>query len=380
MTVAPGLSDYGGIWPRLDDPAPYGAHVFQSAELLQAWGDTIGVARQVTPCFIHVATAAGAPLLLVPMGIESRRGVRILTFLDAGIADYNVPVVFPGAGGIDAARMQRLWGQICAALPPFDLAILEKVPASVGATPNPFRFLAPMSSSPSGHLLALGGDWDAFVASRLRRRQDSRRKRRRLAEVGAIALHVARTEEEAAPLFAAMVRQKRRRFMETRGVDGFERPGYAAYFRLMTDRLLASGHVHLAGLLAGDDIVATHWGLVAWERFYFLMPTYEADKWARYSPGRLLIEELIAWCYRHGLRQFDFGVGDMEYKNDFGATAVPLFRGLLPRTAAGHAYASWLRLRRAAGATAPGQLVRRARDRGRVARASRSSDARSRST
>jgi CelD/BcsL family acetyltransferase involved in cellulose biosynthesis len=125
-------------------------------------------------------------------------------------------------------------------------------------------------------------------------------------------------------LFATFIRQKTRRYIEKNGVDGFDRPGYRAYFTHMTRQLHSRGYVHLSGLEVGGELVATHWGIVANRRFYCLMLAYEACMAAQYSAARLLVEDLIQWSFAHGLDAFDLGFGHADWKLKLGAAHHPL--------------------------------------------------------
>ena len=131
-----------------------------------------------------------------------------------------------------------------------------------------------------------------------------------------------------------MIRQKERRFAET-GAIGFRAPGKLAYFEVATRRLAGNGPVQLSALSVDEEIVATHWGMVADGRFYQLMPSYEGGKWELFSAGRLLHEDLIEWCFANGIAIFDFGIGDEAYKYEYSDIAIPLFRATRAATLRG---------------------------------------------
>ena len=48
------------------------------------------------------------------------------------------------------------------------------------------------------------------------------------------------------------------------------------------------------------------------------------EKWSHCSPGRLIIDRTIAALHKEGVREFDFSVGDYDYKRRFGATQFAL--------------------------------------------------------
>ncbi|HVZ98870.1 MAG TPA: GNAT family N-acetyltransferase [Caulobacterales bacterium] len=321
-------------------------HVFQARDYLEEWSGTMGRARGAKLCFVRVADNE-EPLMLIPLALERRRGVRIVCFPDGGVADYNAPVLFPRAAALRLADMSAIWRRISGALPPFDAALLEKLPGAVDGAPNPFRLLAQEAYEESAHAVELSGDWPSFVATRLHRPKDSRRKRRRLAELGSLRFLVAANADDRERLLEALIRQKTRRYLQTRGIDGFNRPGYRTYFHALTRRFGETGEVHISGLELNGEPIAVHWGLVTADRFYCLMLAHAEGVWAQYSPGRILVEDLIAWCYAQGLSVFDLGVGDAPWKQRLGETRTPLWRAHLAHSFAGKAYIEAARLKRA---------------------------------
>lgn len=344
IQVARTLKAFIDVWPSLDRPGR-GAHtIFQTSDLIALWRDTIGAARRTQPLFVRIDNAAGL-LMLLALGLEQRRGARVLTFLDGGVNDYNAPILFPAAARLDAAAAPAIWRALTSALPPFDAAILEKMPAHVDGAVNPLFAMSSGASAPSGHVVALHGGWHDFVARRLHRPKDSMRKRRRLAEAGLVRFHIAQTQADVDRIFPVLVKQKTRRYLELNGVDGFERPGYRRYFSELTARLFPRGVVHLSALEVDGEILAAHWGLIANDRFYCLMLGHADHPLARFSPGRLLVENLVAWSYAKGLKSFDLGVGDAEWKHFFGPSQLPLAHASIAGDALGWAYLEARKLR-----------------------------------
>src|SRR5690606_12338142 len=101
----------------------------------------------------------GRPILMAPFIIHLVRGSRVLSFADLDAADYNAPIVFPVQDGWTLDRTRRLWAEITASLPRFDLVVLDKMPETVGGLANPFYLLAGASNPESCHLTRLDRPW-----------------------------------------------------------------------------------------------------------------------------------------------------------------------------------------------------------------------------
>ena len=130
------IRDFAAFWPRTTELGAARSWVFQCADIVEVWCDTIGTARHIQPLFVAVVDAESRPLALFPLGIERRQGARVLTFLDGGVCDYNAPILFPAARHWDPPIVRAIWRALAKALPPFDIAILEKADRSCWRPPQ----------------------------------------------------------------------------------------------------------------------------------------------------------------------------------------------------------------------------------------------------
>jgi GNAT acetyltransferase-like protein len=158
------------------------------------------------------------------------------------------------------------------------------------------------SALPSwSHALEL---WKTRPGNRL---DDSQRRRRKLArEVGPIQFV---PQDPSLAAFQHCLRWKSAQYLASGYRDLFaDRRNVDLFSALRRRGLLA-----VSSLYAGERLAAVHLGAV-WEgRFYYWVPAYDGDL-QRYAPGRLLLEEMLAFSHRSGHAQFDFLVGGEPYK------------------------------------------------------------------
>jgi CelD/BcsL family acetyltransferase involved in cellulose biosynthesis len=352
IVVEPDLASFSGIWPASRTVTPARCYAYQCADILDTWCRTIGAARDIRPCFVAVLGQGGDPLLLVPLGVERRRGLRILGFLDGGVSDVNAPIVFDGARGWDASVARDLWRQLCPRLPPFDVAWLTRMPERVEDWPNPLFPLRTASDTAGTFRMTLPADWDGAARGRLPGFSESRRRVRKLATLGEVSFTVARDEGEAQRFLAAMMQMKSRQYLQRLGRDRLAvEAGAAEFYVEVTRRLFANGTAHLSALRLGPEILAAHWGYVVGEVFYHLMPAFRDEpEWRPYAPGRLLNEFLMEWSSRRGLKFFDFGVGEEPYKVPYADLHAKLHDAVLPVTLRGRLFGAYRMARRRGGA------------------------------
>src|SRR5256885_325995 len=111
---------------------------FQHGYWLRAWYEAF---HGVAPLIAVITDAAtGEDIAMVPMFSHTRRGIRVVEFADLGVSDNNAPILACDAT-FDAAGAQAIGAALVNALRALpdglDLLRLKKLPAYVGAKPNP---------------------------------------------------------------------------------------------------------------------------------------------------------------------------------------------------------------------------------------------------
>jgi hypothetical protein len=174
-----------------------------------------------------------------------------------------------------------------------------RVPEAPGYQPSPY---VAWSRFPSW------ADFEAFVGQRIGNLfPDSRRRRKRLArDVGPVRFTF---DDERPEVFEACLRWKSAQYVASGLPDLFADRRNVELFR----QLRARGVVVVSSLSAGDALLAAHLGGLSDERLYWWVPTYDVE-WARYSPGRLLLEDLLQASHARRHAEFDFLIGDEAYK------------------------------------------------------------------
>jgi CelD/BcsL family acetyltransferase involved in cellulose biosynthesis len=331
------LSSIADLWPRTDRVGSAHCYAFQCADIMHIWCKTIGRARGTRALFVSVFDEIERPVLLLPLGIERRYGIRILSFLDGGVSDYNAPVIFEPTRIWQGDILERLWRELIRALPTFDIAIFDKMPADVCGAPNPFVGFG-TATAPSGHFLNITLSWDEYAAERLPYKREAIIQRRKLAKIGRVVFTVAETPSDRRRLLDAMLQQKSRRYLETRGVDGLDRPGYRQYYTALVEGLPWPGPLLLSALEVDGKVISTNWGFVSNGRFIGIVMTFEGGEWKRFSAGRLLLEDLLKWNFTNEMAIFDFGVGDESYKVAYTDQTLALYQATIPVTVTGRVY------------------------------------------
>ena len=338
-------------WPSIAGDHDLKMYIFQSREFLDVWLNTIGRASRIEPYLIVVRDSDERPVLYLPLVIETKFNIRLLRFMDAGVADYNAPIL---AAGYKPSRQEfnQLWSDILALLPGFDLIDLKKIASDVSGTFNPLSLLDCTPDAENGHsILLTGSDADSGGRNSLvRLRRKLERYYREISKIGEAAFVVNPTGAMAELVTERLLELKRRKYMRTRIPDFLAAPGVERFYREMVSPQRIGKIGHLSALMIGNTVASGHLGFIGRGRFYYIFSAYDMT-YRRYRAGHLLLRHLIDRSKEQGIATFDLGVGNNSYKNTWATHHLALFTHERAVTAAGHVYLQMRRVRRLVNAS-----------------------------
>lgn len=197
------------------------------------------------------------------------------------------------------------------------------------ATQQPFaRFHRELHSSP---LVDLTGGHDAYLAAVRASSKDvlaqiGRRRRKLGREVGDVVVEW-RTQDDAAldMLFA----WKSAQYRQTGVWDRFDQPWIVDVVRALAATTSEGLTGVVSTLRAGDHLVAVHFGLLGRDRLIWWFPAYDAT-FGSYSPGLILLLDLVSEAAARGLAFVDLGRGEHHYKLRVANSAYDVAVGSVP--------------------------------------------------
>ncbi|MCU0883431.1 MAG: GNAT family N-acetyltransferase [Beijerinckiaceae bacterium] len=284
-----------------------------AAEALDADGARLAI--------VAIRSAQGRTLAILPLAIRRRIGLRTASFIGGKHANFHMGVFAPGVmQRLDAEGARRMLRDAAAALGAVDAFVLPCQPEAWNGITNPFALVEGQPSANPAYKLVLEGDIEATFQSAMssHARKKHKNKRARFAELGASSLIVPQTDAEKEAVLATFHRQKAQRFAQM-GIDNPFADARVAHF-LRRGAGLDGGQpaLFLAALDLNGTLVATYIGAEARGRFSGMATSFEPDPVAmKYSPGEILLVDLIRHRFGHGITVFDLGVGEARYKSTF---------------------------------------------------------------
>jgi CelD/BcsL family acetyltransferase involved in cellulose biosynthesis len=322
------LRDWKQAAARWSDVTPLTP--FQDSRWLDAWYEAFADLAEVQPLIAIVTDAATGELAaLLPLIRRLHRGIRIVEFADLALTDYNAPLL--GAGRPrDIAAARVLWRDLTAALRRLpdgcDLIRLRKMPVELGQVPNPLALLDGASPCPlNGNVVTTGDDFDAWRHSLEKAvRKELERSWRVFTRDPAATFKIVTDKNERLRMLSAMEAQQGER-MRHLGLNFVLNGGAcAAFYRRLVDAGVGDGYAVVSALTVGEEVVATLLGFRSGSRYVMVRISHAGEKWSSCSPGRLVIERTMAALHAHGVREFDFSVGNYAYKRRFGVRRIAL--------------------------------------------------------
>ena len=304
--------------------------------------------RRAEPLIVIVREAASGNLVMILPLCETKVGRnRVIGFADLRVADYCAPIMASGFRP-DADTFRTLWNAIEKALPPSDLLHLSKLPHHVGNSINPLLLLSPCAPyHVKAHGATLSRPWDQCCQSLLSRkqRQSLRRKGRNLESCGAVEFKTHDGGPEAERVFETLYEMRRSRFSKLERDDALADEMWAGFYRDLVQGRSAHPFARLIELTSGGDTVAGALGLIHDGAFLLLIPSFDMERFGRYSPGMLLIFRGMETFTEAGLTYFDLTIGDEPYKDLFGVDNRELFEVVRPLSTRGRLPATLWRLK-----------------------------------
>jgi len=149
-------------------------------------------------------------------------------------------------------------------------------------------------------------------------------KRRKLErEVGRVEVELESSDPE---VLRQCIEWKSAQYRQTKIVDLFARP----WARALAEGIAKTRGPDFSGMVsvlrAGGRPVAIHFGMRSNSVWHYWFPAYDPE-FSRYSPGMLLLLDMMSAAPERGLTSIDFGKGNMPYKQQLSNRIVPLIEG-----------------------------------------------------
>jgi len=323
------------IWRRLESEDSL-ASPYQRFDFLAPWQTEVGQHANLTPFIVTGHDASRAPLFLLPLVLKQEHGVRTACFMGGKHTTFNMGL---WNREFAAAATAGDLGMIVSDLRARSLAdvlALSQQPARWRGQTNPLSLLPGQASANDCPVLIMepGAPPTARISNSFRRRLKG--KERKFQASHGYRYHVAADEADIHRILDWFFRIKPQRMAEQKLPNVFAEPGVEAFIRAACLGQVAGGHaIDIHALECDAEIIAIFAGVADGERFSMMFNTYTLSENARYSPGLVLMRNIIDYYAERSYRALDLGIGSDEYKRLFCKEDEPIFDCYIPLSARG---------------------------------------------
>jgi CelD/BcsL family acetyltransferase involved in cellulose biosynthesis len=320
------LDQAEAIWRGFEARQPL-ATAYQRFDFLSAWQCQVGARDDAAP-FILVATdAERMPLLLLPLTLRRKYGVRVASFMGGKHTTFNMALCDRDfALEATAADLDLLLSKLREHDAADVLAFMQQ-PLRWQGVANPLSLLPHRSSVNDCPLLTMmpGADPASRLGNSFRKRLKG--KERKLQTLAGYNYHVAVSDAEIARLLDWFFQVKPLRMAEQKLPDVFAEPGVEDFIRSACLKTLPGGGraIDIHALSCDAEIIAIFAGVADGDRFSMMFNTYTMSDHARNSPGLILMRNIIDHYAGHGYCALDLGIGSDDYKRMFCKSDEPIF-------------------------------------------------------
>jgi CelD/BcsL family acetyltransferase involved in cellulose biosynthesis len=325
------LGQVESVWRDLEDQQHFSTP-FQRFDFLMPWQRQVGDRDNLQPFIVVACDADRRPLMLLPLALSHRHGVRTACFMGGKHATFNMGLWHRDfAASATVADLTTLLSGI-RAHGRADVLALSQQPLDWRNSPNPMALLPHQRSVNDCPLLTMapGAEPATLVSNSFRRRLKG--KERKLQALPGYRYYVGTEAADIKRLLDAFFVLKPLRMAEQKLPNVFADPGIEEFIRAAClARLAGSGRViDIHALECDDEVIAIFAGVPDGHRFSMMFNTYTMSDNSRHSPGLILMRNIIDHYAGDGYRALDLGIGSDDYKRLFCKSDEAIFDSFIP--------------------------------------------------
>ena len=257
------------------------------------------------------------PIAIFPFYKQKRFFLEILKWVGNDISDYLGPIL-DNSSLRDKNSFDLIWKKILSKTKlECDLIYLDKL------TNNKSLFFNPITSFSDCEIYNINYginlfEWNSVLKNKNKSIQQYRSKRKKLSLLGNFEfIDNVENLENKKKLISKMIQWKKKTKNKKDFIDTFEDKFYFDF--------LKNENLSISALKLNDKYIAGILGFKFKNDYYFLLPSYEFDSETfKFSPGRVLLIDLINFLYEKKFNYFNFCDGNQAYKKEWSNEKINL--------------------------------------------------------
>lgn len=288
--------------------------VFQTYEWITSWWEVYGATRKLLIIAVYRddRLVGLAPLMMAP----ARIGSSIIKFIGDGNADYcdfilsepHAPLLRAIVDYLASRRAE--WGSICLNNIPQQSPTVEWLKPLCANQQLPLLFRRSVVC-PTFIFEQPGNAADAIL-----NKDSLKRPYNYFRAHGDVQFIECTSVEQASALLPLFFEQHIGRWQGTSNPSLFTNPDNREFYSKLLARMLPTGWLAFSVVHFNQQPIAFHYGFEYGGRFLWYKPSFDSG-YRKHSPGNLLLRFLMQQAIDHGCLEFDFTIGNEEFKRRY---------------------------------------------------------------
>lgn len=311
---------------------------YQRFDFLAQWQEQVGTREGLQPCIVIARDADRQPLILLPLAMGHENGVRVARFMGGKHVTFNMPLLrrdFAAAATPD--DLEALLDGLRNKPVNIDVLALARQPERWRDLTNPMALLPSQTAVNDCPLMTItpGATPAERISNSFRRRLKG--KERKLQALPGYRYHLLDSDADIQRTLDWFFVVKPQRMAAQKLPNVFADPGVEQFLRAACMTRLPNGTraIKIHSIECDSEIIAIFAGVADNSRFSMMFNTYTMSESARYSPGLILMRDIVDHYAEHGYTSLDLGIGSDDYKRLFCKSDEPIFDSFLALTAIG---------------------------------------------
>jgi CelD/BcsL family acetyltransferase involved in cellulose biosynthesis len=288
--------------------------VFQTYEWITSWWKVFGAQRKLLVIAVYRddRMVGLAPLMEEPALV----GAPAIKFIGNGNADYcdfiltepREPALRAIIGYLAGRRTE--WCSICLNNVPQQSSTVEWLKSLCAEQQLPLLVRSPVECP------TLIFEQQENTAAAVLRKDSLKRPYNYFLSHGEVQFTECTTLDQARTLMPQFFEQHIGRWHGTSSPSLFTNPRNREFYSTLLEHMLPTGRLVFSVVHFNKQPIAFHYGFDYGGRFLWYKPSFDAS-YRKHSPGNLLLRFLLQRAIEHGCSEFDFTIGNEEFKRRY---------------------------------------------------------------
>jgi CelD/BcsL family acetyltransferase involved in cellulose biosynthesis len=288
--------------------------IFQTLNWNKSW---LKINSSNNSVFIFIVYKDEKVVALFPFYLQKKFFFKIIKWIGYDVSDYLGPLIDKDYV-VTQSEFNDVWYQIISSLKKYsDLLYLDKQSSHKGLFFNPILKYLNCQNYSENYGIKLF-DWQVVKKNKKKSLQQFSRKQKKLSKLGKLEFIVdIDDEEEKKEIITLLIKWKK----NTNKINNFSNSFIDEFYFA----IIKNSQLKISVLKLDNEIIAGILGFKFLNKYFFLIPSYKIEeKTYRYSPGKILLINLLDSLYENNVSFFDFCNGNQTYKADLANQKIDL--------------------------------------------------------